>query len=110
MERIQGTKFLGYELEKWGFLTFEDILAFRNEACNIIFVSKLQMIVEEMNILTTVFLRYDSEKIYYPNSVLASKPISNFYRSPNMSDTIDFAVDMATSVESIGALKTKIKE
>ncbi|XP_078157617.1 mechanosensitive ion channel protein 10-like [Carex rostrata] len=73
-------------------------------------VDGVQMIVEEMNILTTVFLKYDSEKIYYPNSVLASKPISNFYRSPNMSDTIDFAVDMATSVESIGALKTKIKE
>jgi mechanosensitive ion channel protein 4/5/6/7/8/9/10 len=68
------------------------------------------MVVEEMNILTTVFLRYDNEKIYYPNSVLATKPISNFYRSPNMFDTIDFAVDMSTSVESIAALKTRIKE
>ncbi|KAJ3699165.1 hypothetical protein LUZ61_002870 [Rhynchospora tenuis] len=73
-------------------------------------VDGVQMVVEEMNILTTVFLRYDNEKIYYPNSVLATKPISNFYRSPNMGDTIDFAVDMATSVESIAALKTKIKE
>ncbi|KAJ1698690.1 hypothetical protein LUZ63_007202 [Rhynchospora breviuscula] len=73
-------------------------------------VDGVQMVVEEMNILTTVFLRYDNEKIYYPNSVLATKPISNFYRSPNMGDTIEFAVDMATSVESIAALKTKIKE
>ena len=67
------------------------------------------MIVEEMNILTTVFLKFDNEKIYYPNSVLATKPISNFYRSPDMSDAVEFSVDVATSVESIGALKSKIK-
>ncbi|CAN6164697.1 unnamed protein product [Urochloa humidicola] len=68
-----------------------------------------QMTVEEMNILTTVFLKNDNEKVYYPNSVLSTKPISNFYRSPNMYDTIDFAIDVSTSVESIGALKSKIK-
>ena len=67
------------------------------------------MIVEEMNILTTIFLRYDTEKIFYPNSVLATKPISNFYRSPEMSDSIDFSVDFSTSIESIGALKARIK-
>ncbi|XP_072992548.1 mechanosensitive ion channel protein 10-like [Typha latifolia] len=72
-------------------------------------VDGVQMIVEEMNILTTVFLRYDNEKIYYPNSVLATKPISNFYRSPNMGDSIEFIVDMSTSVESIGVLKSKLK-
>ncbi|XP_072973761.1 mechanosensitive ion channel protein 10-like [Typha angustifolia] len=72
-------------------------------------VDGVQMIVEEMNILTTVFLRYDNEKIYYPNSVLATKPISNFYRSPNMGDSIEFIIDMSTSVESIGVLKSKLK-
>ncbi|XP_022960737.1 mechanosensitive ion channel protein 10-like [Cucurbita moschata] len=72
-------------------------------------VDGVQMIVEEMNILTTIFLRYDNEKIFYPNSVLATKPISNFYRSPEMSDSIDFSVDFSTSIESIGALKARIK-
>ncbi|KAG6769928.1 hypothetical protein POTOM_025595 [Populus tomentosa] len=69
----------------------------------------LQMVVEEMNILTTVFLRYDNEKIFYPNTVLATKPISNFYRSPEMSDSVEFAVDISTSIETIGALKARIK-
>lgn len=69
----------------------------------------IQMIVEEMNILTTVFLRYDNEKIFYPNSVLSTKPISNFYRSPEMCDTVEFAVDFSTSIERIGALKAKLK-
>lgn len=67
------------------------------------------MTVEEMNILTTVFLRYDNEKIFYPNSVLATKPISNFYRSPEMSDSIEFSVDVSTSMETIGALKASVK-
>lgn len=67
------------------------------------------MVVEEMNILTTVFLRYDNEKIFYPNSVLATKPISNFYRSPEMGDAVEFAVDVSTSIETIGILKSKIK-
>ncbi|XP_024536127.1 mechanosensitive ion channel protein 5 [Selaginella moellendorffii] len=73
-------------------------------------IDGVQMIVEEMNILTTVFLRYDNEKIYYPNSVLASKPISNYYRSPDMTDAIDFTVDMSTPVEKIAALKERVSK
>lgn len=66
------------------------------------------MVVEEMNILTTVFLRFDNEKIYYPNSVLATKAISNFYRSPDMGDSLEFSIDFMTPVEKIGDLKDKI--
>ncbi|KAF7142869.1 hypothetical protein RHSIM_Rhsim05G0012400 [Rhododendron simsii] len=72
-------------------------------------IDGVQMVVEEMNILTTIFLRYDNEKISYPNSVLATKPISNFYRSPEMSDRVEFAIGLSTSAESIVALKAKIK-
>jgi small-conductance mechanosensitive channel len=67
------------------------------------------MVVEEMNILTTVFLRYDSEKIYYPNSVLLTKPISNFRRSPDMGDGIDITIDVSTSVDDFNALKKAIQ-
>ena len=69
------------------------------------------MVVDEMNVLTTIFLRYDSERIYYPNSVLATKPISNFYRSPKeMGDTVDFAIDVFTPVAIIDKLKSRTKE
>ncbi|KAL0330657.1 UNVERIFIED_CONTAM: Mechanosensitive ion channel protein 10 [Sesamum angustifolium] len=71
---------------------------------------KALMTVEEMNILTTVFLRFDNEKIYYPNSVLATKPISNFYRSPDMGDSLEFSIDFKTPLEKIGAMKEKIKK
>ncbi|KAH7854267.1 hypothetical protein Vadar_011909 [Vaccinium darrowii] len=72
-------------------------------------VDGVQMVVEEVNILTTIFLRYDNEKIIYPNSVLATNPISNYYRSPEQSDSVEFSVDFSTSAESIAALKAKIK-
>ncbi|KAI6679707.1 hypothetical protein NL676_033588 [Syzygium grande] len=68
-----------------------------------------EMEVDEMNILTTVFLKNNGEKISYPNSVLASKPLSNFNRSPNMSESVEFMVDFSISVESLEALKDKIK-
>eukprot|EP01018_Ginkgo_biloba_P007433 Gb_31299 [translate_table: standard] len=71
-------------------------------------IDGVQMIVEEMNILTTVFLRFDNEKVFYPNSALATKPISNFYRSPDMGDTVEFSVDVSTPMEKIGTLKERI--
>ncbi|RWW81132.1 hypothetical protein BHE74_00010505 [Ensete ventricosum] len=66
------------------------------------------MVVEEMNILTTVFLRYDNQKITYPNSVLATKSIGNFYRSPDMGDSIDFCVHVATPVEKLALMRERI--
>ncbi|XP_050220243.1 mechanosensitive ion channel protein 10-like [Mercurialis annua] len=73
-------------------------------------VDGMILLVEEMNILTTVFLKLDNEKVYYPNAVLATKPISNFYRSPDMGEAIEFSIDFATSMEKIGLLKEKIKQ
>ncbi|PWA98733.1 mechanosensitive ion channel MscS, LSM domain protein [Artemisia annua] len=72
-------------------------------------VDGVQLVVEEVNILTTIFLRYDNEKIFYPNAILATKAISNFNRSPEMSDSIEFDLDVSTSIEKILALKDKIK-
>ncbi|OWM83230.1 hypothetical protein CDL15_Pgr012711 [Punica granatum] len=72
-------------------------------------IDDIQMVVEEMNILTTVFLRYDMEKIYYPNSVLLTKPISNFRRSPDMADSIDFTISVSTSIDDINTLKKAIQ-
>uniref|UniRef100_A0ACD5YSP5 Uncharacterized protein n=1 Tax=Avena sativa TaxID=4498 RepID=A0ACD5YSP5_AVESA len=71
-------------------------------------IEEVQVVVEEMNIMTTVFLRYDNLKIYYPNSVLATKPIFNFYRSPDMGEGIDFSIHVATPVEKLALMKERI--
>lgn len=67
------------------------------------------MIVEEMNILSTVFLKSDNTKIYYPNNLLATKAVSNFYRSPDMGDSFEFCIDFKTPLQKIGHLKEEIK-
>ncbi|KAI3882425.1 hypothetical protein MKW92_017122 [Papaver armeniacum] len=63
-----------------------------------------------MNIFTTVFLKNDKEKVYYPNSVLSTKAISNFYRSSDMLDYVDFAMDSSTSMDTVTLLKEDIKK
>ncbi|KAL5561260.1 hypothetical protein UlMin_031007 [Ulmus minor] len=71
-------------------------------------IENIQMVVEEMNILTTVFLRYDNAKIIFPNSMLLMKPIHNFYRSPDMGDGIEFCIHIATPADKIAAIKQRI--
>ncbi|KAE8646845.1 mechanosensitive ion channel protein 6 isoform X2 [Cucumis sativus] len=71
-------------------------------------IDGVQMIVEEMNILTTIFLRYDNQKIIFPNSVLATKAIHNFYRSPDMGDGIEFCLHISTPPEKIAIMRQRI--
>ncbi|KAL3356643.1 hypothetical protein AABB24_017347 [Solanum stoloniferum] len=71
-------------------------------------IDAVQMIVEEMNILTTVFLRFDNQKIIYPNSTLLTRPIGNYYRSPDMGDSVDFTVHISTPAEKFAAMKQRI--
>ncbi|CAN6582967.1 unnamed protein product [Malus baccata var. baccata] len=73
-------------------------------------VDGVPLMVEEMNILSTVFLKLNMEKVYYPNSVLSTKPISNYFRSPDMGDVVEFQIAFSTTVERIGLLKEKIKK
>ncbi|RZC69515.1 hypothetical protein C5167_032666, partial [Papaver somniferum] len=64
-------------------------------------IDGVMMTVEEMNIFTTVFLKNDKEKVYYPNSVLSTKAIGNFYRSPDMLDYVDFAKDSSAPMDTL---------
>lgn len=68
-------------------------------------IDGVMYVVEEMNILTTVFLGDFNAKVWYPNSVLATKPISNYYRSPDMGDMFKFFISSATPAEKIGRLR-----
>ncbi|MBA0848303.1 hypothetical protein Goshw_000288 [Gossypium schwendimanii] len=71
-------------------------------------IDGIQMVVEEMNILTTIFLRYDNQKIMIPNSVLATKAIHNYYRSPDMGDAVEFCIHIKTPADKIGLMKQRI--
>ncbi|KAI7740275.1 hypothetical protein M8C21_001365, partial [Ambrosia artemisiifolia] len=71
-------------------------------------IDGVQMIVEEMNILTTVFLKWDNEKVYFPNSTLSTRAISNYYRSPDMWDSIDFFIHITTPADTLAVMKQRI--
>ncbi|GMH18798.1 hypothetical protein Nepgr_020639 [Nepenthes gracilis] len=72
-------------------------------------IDDTQMVVDEMNILTTVFLKSNNEKVYYPNSVLATKAISNLYRSPPQADCLEFSINFMTPANTIAAIKDKFR-
>ncbi|KAK9748081.1 hypothetical protein RND81_02G034300 [Saponaria officinalis] len=72
-------------------------------------IENTSMVVEQMYILTTVFLNANNEKTYYPNYVLSTKVISNISRSSLLSSSVQFLIDIKTSVEKIVALKDIIK-
>ncbi|XP_010691795.2 mechanosensitive ion channel protein 6 [Beta vulgaris subsp. vulgaris] len=71
-------------------------------------IDSVQMVVEEINILTTVFLRYDNQKIVFPNYILLTKPIHNYYRSPDMGDGIELCFHIATPAEKIAVIRQRI--
>ena len=66
------------------------------------------MVVEEINILTTVFLRFDNQKIVFPNYILLTKPIHNYYRSPDMGDAVEFCLHVATPPEKVTLIRQRI--
>ncbi|KAJ9673430.1 hypothetical protein PVL29_023161 [Vitis rotundifolia] len=68
-----------------------------------------QVVVEEMNILTTVFLRSDNQMVIYPNSVLATKPICNYKRSMDIVEAIAFCIHISTPVKKIATFKERVK-
>ncbi|CAN1134649.1 Mechanosensitive ion channel protein 8 [Linum perenne] len=71
-------------------------------------IDTVQLVVEEMNILTTVFLRGDNQKVVYHNNILATKSIGNFYRSPDMGDAIEFLIHVTTPFDKVGIMRQKI--
>ncbi|KAF8096522.1 hypothetical protein N665_0307s0049 [Sinapis alba] len=73
-------------------------------------IDGVALLVEEIDLLTTVFLKLDNEKMFYPNATLISKPISNFYRSPDMGDSVHFSIAFSTPAAKIATLKEKVTE
>ncbi|ESQ46435.1 hypothetical protein EUTSA_v10000065mg [Eutrema salsugineum] len=71
-------------------------------------IDGVMLLVEEIHLLTTVFLKIDNEKVFYPNAVLISKPISNYYRSPDMGDFIEFSIAFSTPATKIATFKERI--
>ncbi|XP_065850329.1 mechanosensitive ion channel protein 10-like [Euphorbia lathyris] len=73
-------------------------------------VDDVELIVDEERMLSTKFLKPNGEKVYYPNSILFTKPISNLYRSPAMGDSIELAIDLSTPIDVLEQLHERIRK
>eukprot|EP00250_Pteridium_aquilinum_P016983 c23394_g2_i1 orf=349-2832(-) len=67
-----------------------------------------QLVVEEMNILSTLFTRKTGERIWYPNTMLATKYIFNYLCTSDTGDSLGFCIDASTPSDKIVTLKDKI--
>ena len=69
------------------------------------------MKVTQLNILTSVFYKYDTaEEVITPNSTLTTTSIINLDATPDQSDSIEFVINPETPLEDIMDLEIKIKK
>ncbi len=61
-----------------------------------------------MNLMSTVFERWDGVRIYVPNSVLASKPIYNIRRSGPTTDLLRMTFAHSTRVDQLESLRLRL--
>lgn len=66
------------------------------------------LLVVEMNLMSTVFERWDGVRIYVPNTVLATKPIYNIRRSGPTTDLLRMTFAHATRVDQLEALRVRL--
>ncbi|TDL26257.1 hypothetical protein BD410DRAFT_784344 [Rickenella mellea] len=64
--------------------------------------------VQEIRLLSTVFLNKRGCLVQAPNTVLNAQYIQNIRRSPQMSETFEFHVSYGTTFEQIEALRSKM--
>ncbi|WOH04592.1 hypothetical protein DCAR_0624003 [Daucus carota subsp. sativus] len=67
-----------------------------------------QLMVEDMGLINTVFIKDNNEKVNCLNSVLLTKSIINLNRSSKLKDTFELLVSSTTTSETIATLKLKI--
>ncbi|GLU10103.1 hypothetical protein SLE2022_269260 [Rubroshorea leprosula] len=70
-----------------------------------------EMVVESITLLTTVFCKNGKDKIFYPNSVLTTLPIKNFYRGViDIDYSVEFVIDNSITKQQIEKLESQMKE
>ncbi|XP_058783347.1 mechanosensitive ion channel protein 6-like [Vicia villosa] len=73
-------------------------------------IDDIVMTMEKINILTTVFIRFDKKRISMPSSVLDKKKIRNCNRCTNMEKALQFCIHIATQNDKVFLMKQRIKD
>ena len=67
------------------------------------------LLVVEMNLMSTVFERWDGVRIYVPNSVLSTKPIYNIRRSGPTTDLLRMSFAHTTRIDQLENLRLRLQ-
>eukprot|EP00898_Chlorokybus_atmophyticus_P004124 jgi/Chlat1/4712/Chrsp30S04761 len=73
-------------------------------------VNGIDVVVDEMGLMHTSLEAGDGERVFYPNALLWSQPISNYNRSPHQWDEILLQVDASITDAQLDVFRTRIKE
>lgn len=67
------------------------------------------LLVHNLGIMGTVFIRGDGQQVYAPTTVLMTKLITNVRRSGSMGESIVFNIDFRTSTEKLRELQERVR-
>ena len=65
--------------------------------------------MEEIGLLTTTLVRWDSAKIYFPNAVLLAQPLHNVSRSYKLWESFSTMVDATLTEAQVAALNERVR-
>ena len=77
---------------------------------DVVLVKDERLIVKELGLLTTTFIRFDGQECYFPNSVLNKQTIFNIRRSKAQGEVIKVDVGFDTTMDQITQLNILLKE
>ncbi|KAF9909695.1 hypothetical protein EC991_008174 [Linnemannia zychae] len=77
---------------------------------DLVSIEGVDMYVREVGLNSTTFVTWDGKRMYYPNSLISTKPIHNVRRSPNMTDKIVLNIDCYTPQSKIFELRARMRD
>ncbi|KAI8381304.1 uncharacterized protein BYT42DRAFT_613094 [Radiomyces spectabilis] len=94
--------------------TFESILfvfvTHPYDAGDYVLIDGQYLLVHNLGLMGTVFIRADGQMVYAPTTVLMTKLITNVRRSGDMGETITLTIDFRTPTEQLYILKERITD
>ncbi|KAI8374423.1 Mechanosensitive ion channel-domain-containing protein [Radiomyces spectabilis] len=93
--------------------TFESILfifvTHPYDAGDYVLIDDQFLLVHNMGLMGTVFIRGDGQTVYAPTTVLMTKLISNVRRSGNMGETVIINIDFRTGTDRLHLLHERLQ-
>jgi small-conductance mechanosensitive channel len=63
------------------------------------------LVVQQVNLLTTIFKRWNSQELYFANHILVEKPVTNLSRSPDQWERVDFVLPSTVNEQQLDSIR-----